>query len=99
MESPPPPILLSPYPVQGHMLPRLDLTHQLSLRRLALIVLVTPKNLPLLNPLLSAHPFVLTLISKLSPQISRRWSSDCCSPILVTSKSLCPFGFALHQSV
>ncbi|KAI6676934.1 hypothetical protein NL676_037730 [Syzygium grande] len=67
MESPPPHVLLFPYPAQGHMLPHLDLAHQLSLRGLALTVLVTPKNLPLLNPLLSAHPSIHTLVLPFPP--------------------------------
>ncbi|XP_047341901.1 UDP-glycosyltransferase 89A2-like [Impatiens glandulifera] len=49
-------ILIFPYPAQGHMVPTLDLTHQLALRGLNLTILVTPKNLPSLNPLLSSHP-------------------------------------------
>ncbi|KAJ4961220.1 hypothetical protein NE237_021130 [Protea cynaroides] len=48
-------ILVFPYPAQGHMLPLLDLTHQLLLRGLTITILVTPKNLPFLNPLLSQH--------------------------------------------
>ncbi|KAM2330264.1 hypothetical protein ACFX1X_021119 [Malus domestica] len=38
------------------MLPILDLTHQLDLHGLTITILVTPKNLPTLTPLLSAHP-------------------------------------------
>lgn len=49
-------ILVFPYPAQGHMLPLLDLTHQLLLRGLTITILVTPKNLPILDPLLSTHP-------------------------------------------
>ncbi|KAI9126619.1 hypothetical protein K1719_002215 [Acacia pycnantha] len=37
---------------KGHLLPLLDLTHQLALR----VFTITPKNLPTLHPLLSAHP-------------------------------------------
>ncbi|KAA8529292.1 hypothetical protein F0562_033909 [Nyssa sinensis] len=55
-------ILVFPYPAQGHMLPMLDLTHQLALRGLTITVLVTPKNLPILNPLLSSHPSIQTLV-------------------------------------
>nr|GLL18469.1 UDP-glycosyltransferase 89B2-like [Ipomoea trifida] len=55
-------VLVFPYPAQGHMLPLLDLTHQLALRNVAITVLVTPKNLPLLSPLLSRHPSIDTLV-------------------------------------
>ncbi|KAF7808996.1 UDP-glycosyltransferase 89A2-like [Senna tora] len=51
-----PHILIFPYPAQGHILPLLDLTHQLALRSFTITILITPKNLPTLNPLLSAHP-------------------------------------------
>ncbi|XP_059655630.1 UDP-glycosyltransferase 89A2-like [Cornus florida] len=55
-------ILVFPYPAQGHMLPMLDLTHQLALHGLTITILVTPKNLPILNPLLSTHASIQTLI-------------------------------------
>nr|GMC50725.1 UDP-glycosyltransferase 89B2-like [Ipomoea batatas] len=55
-------VLVFPYPAQGHMLPLLDLTHQLALRNVAITVLVTPKNLPILSPLLSRHPSINTLV-------------------------------------
>ncbi|OIT32957.1 PREDICTED: UDP-glycosyltransferase 89B2-like [Nicotiana attenuata] len=54
--------LIFPYPAQGHMLPLLDFTHQLFIRDIAITILVTPKNLPILNPLLSQHPSINTLI-------------------------------------
>ncbi|KAM7484470.1 hypothetical protein LguiA_000479 [Lonicera macranthoides] len=61
--SPRPHILVFPYPAQGHMLPILDLTHQLALRGLTITILITPKNLPILTPLLSTHPSTIhTLI-------------------------------------
>ncbi|XP_043715314.1 UDP-glycosyltransferase 89B2-like [Telopea speciosissima] len=44
------------------MLPILDFTHQLVLRGLTITILVTPKNLSALNPLLSRHPSIETLI-------------------------------------
>ncbi|KAL6558225.1 hypothetical protein OROMI_018575 [Orobanche minor] len=53
-------ILVFPYPAQGHMIPLLDLTHQLAARGLNITILITPKNLPLLNPLLSTHPTSIT---------------------------------------
>ncbi|OVA15426.1 UDP-glucuronosyl/UDP-glucosyltransferase [Macleaya cordata] len=49
-------VLVFPYPAQGHMIPLLDLTHQLAVRGLTITILTTPKNLPLLNPLLSKNP-------------------------------------------
>ncbi|KAH1040713.1 hypothetical protein J1N35_042456 [Gossypium stocksii] len=55
-----PHILVFPYPAQGHMLPLLDLTHQLALRGLTITILVTPKSLPFLSPLLSTHSSSIT---------------------------------------
>ncbi|KEH17531.1 putative hexosyltransferase [Medicago truncatula] len=50
-------IFIFPYPAQGHMLPLLDLTHQLALQStFTITIIVTPKNLPILTPLLSTHP-------------------------------------------
>ncbi|XP_010943331.1 flavonol 3-O-glucosyltransferase UGT89B1 [Elaeis guineensis] len=55
-------LLLVPLPAQGHLIPLLDLAHQLSNRfaaagaTLSLTVLVTPANLPLLDSFLSAVP-------------------------------------------
>ncbi|XP_075496456.1 UDP-glycosyltransferase 89A2-like [Primulina tabacum] len=66
-------VLVFPYPAQGHMLPLLDLTHQLSQRNLSITILITPGNLPILTPLLSANPSIQTLIFPLpnSPLIPR----------------------------
>ncbi|MFQ6648962.1 hypothetical protein Gotur_020749 [Gossypium turneri] len=58
--NPHPHILVFPYPAQGHMLPLLDLTHQLALHGLTITILVTPKNLPFLSTLLSSHPSSIT---------------------------------------
>ncbi|KAI3971800.1 hypothetical protein MKW92_048315 [Papaver armeniacum] len=55
-------ILIFPYPAQGHMIPLLDFAHQLSLRNLKITILITPKNLPILNPLLSKRPSIKTLV-------------------------------------
>ncbi|KAL3644607.1 hypothetical protein CASFOL_009787 [Castilleja foliolosa] len=55
-------ILIFPYPAQGHMLPLLDLTHHLSRRGLSITILITPKNLPILSPILSSNPSIQTLI-------------------------------------
>ncbi|KAK9934901.1 hypothetical protein M0R45_022030 [Rubus argutus] len=57
-----PHILVYPYPAQGHMLPLLDLTNQLALGGLTITIVVTPKNLPMLTPLLSTHPSIQTLV-------------------------------------
>lgn len=55
-------VLIIPYPAQGHMIPLLDLAHLLSLHNLAITIAVTPKNLPLLSPLLASSPSVKPLI-------------------------------------
>ncbi|KAK4430122.1 Flavonol 3-O-glucosyltransferase UGT89B1 [Sesamum alatum] len=55
-------VLVFPYPAQGHILPLLHLTHQLSIRGLSITILITPKNLPILNPILEANPCIQTLV-------------------------------------
>eukprot|EP00262_Sarcandra_glabra_P010513 TRINITY_DN2579_c0_g3_i1.p1 TRINITY_DN2579_c0_g3~~TRINITY_DN2579_c0_g3_i1.p1 ORF type:complete len:482 (+),score=38.01 TRINITY_DN2579_c0_g3_i1:61-1506(+) len=55
-------ILVFPFPAQGHMIPLLDLTHQLAARGLTITILVTPKNLPLLHPLLTQNPTIQTVV-------------------------------------
>ncbi|WOG97599.1 hypothetical protein DCAR_0416940 [Daucus carota subsp. sativus] len=60
-------ILIFPYPSQGHMIPLLDLTHQLALRNLTITILVTPKNLHYLNPLLIKHPSIQPLVLPFPP--------------------------------
>ncbi|CAN0871327.1 UDP-glycosyltransferase 89B2 [Linum grandiflorum] len=56
-------VLIFPYPAQGHLIPCLDFTHYLALhRQLQITILITPKNLPLLHPLLSRHPSIQTLV-------------------------------------
>lgn len=57
-----PHVLIFPYPAQGHMLPLLDFTHQLVNNGVYITILVTPKNLPFLNPLLSRNPSIKTLV-------------------------------------
>ncbi|PON37317.1 UDP-glucuronosyl/UDP-glucosyltransferase, partial [Parasponia andersonii] len=46
----------------GHLLPTMELANQLSNRGLAITFVITPKILPLLQPLRSVHPRVETLI-------------------------------------
>ncbi|KHN28426.1 UDP-glycosyltransferase 89A2 [Glycine soja] len=61
-------ILAFPYPAQGHILPLLDLIHHLALRGLTVTIIITPKNVPILNPLLSSHPnTVQTLVLPFPP--------------------------------
>ncbi|KAL3374802.1 hypothetical protein AABB24_006345 [Solanum stoloniferum] len=57
-----PHVLILPYPAQGHMLPLLDFTHQLVNNGVAITILVTPKNLPILDHLLSRNPSIKTLV-------------------------------------
>ncbi|CAF2116525.1 unnamed protein product [Brassica oleracea var. botrytis] len=53
-----PHILVIPLPQFGHMLPHIDLTHQLLLRGATITVLVTPKSYPYLDPLRLHDPLV-----------------------------------------
>eukprot|EP00262_Sarcandra_glabra_P010515 TRINITY_DN2579_c0_g4_i1.p1 TRINITY_DN2579_c0_g4~~TRINITY_DN2579_c0_g4_i1.p1 ORF type:complete len:505 (+),score=39.57 TRINITY_DN2579_c0_g4_i1:21-1535(+) len=55
-------ILVFPFPAQGHIIPLLDLTHKLATQGLKITILITPKNLPILNPLLTKSPSIQTLI-------------------------------------
>lgn len=55
-------ILVFPFPAQGHMIPLLDFTAQVASLALTVTVVVTPKNLPLLNRLLAAHPTSITAL-------------------------------------
>ncbi|TMW81340.1 hypothetical protein EJD97_010238 [Solanum chilense] len=55
-------ILIFPFPAQGHILPLLDFTHQLLLHGFKITILVTPKNVPILDPLISTHPSVEILV-------------------------------------
>ncbi|XP_077227051.1 uncharacterized protein LOC143860348 [Tasmannia lanceolata] len=56
-------ILVFPFPAQGHIIPLLDLTHHLASKQgLSITILITPKNLPILTPLLSKFPSVQTLL-------------------------------------
>ncbi|KAB1212789.1 UDP-glycosyltransferase 89B1 [Morella rubra] len=65
-------ILVYPYPTSGHIIPLLDLTQRLLIRGLTVTVLVTPDNLPLLEPYLSTHPSSLKqlVLPARSPAIS-----------------------------
>ncbi|KAJ1273198.1 hypothetical protein BS78_06G260800 [Paspalum vaginatum] len=51
-----PHVLVVPFPAQGHALPLLDFAALLAARGLRLTVVTSPANLPLLTPLLAAHP-------------------------------------------
>ncbi|XP_049364804.1 UDP-glycosyltransferase 89A2-like [Solanum verrucosum] len=55
-------ILIFPLPAQGHILPLLDFTHLLLLHGFKITILGTPKNVPILDPLISTHPSVKTLV-------------------------------------
>ncbi|KAJ7956523.1 UDP-glycosyltransferase [Quillaja saponaria] len=58
-----PHVLVIPFPAQGHLIPILDLTHKLAAHGgLTITFFTTPKNLPFLDPLLSAHPSINTLV-------------------------------------
>ncbi|KAK9064688.1 hypothetical protein SSX86_016070 [Deinandra increscens subsp. villosa] len=63
-------ILVFPFPAQGHIIPLLDLTHHLATHGLTITILVTPKNLPILNPLLSSSPNIHPLVLPFPPHPS-----------------------------
>ncbi|GLT28198.1 hypothetical protein SLA2020_031480 [Shorea laevis] len=48
-------ILVYPYSTSSHIIPLLDLTHRFITRSLTVIVLITPNNLSLLDPLFPRH--------------------------------------------
>ncbi|PKU78671.1 flavonol 3-O-glucosyltransferase UGT89B1 [Dendrobium catenatum] len=61
-----PHLLVFPFPAQGHLLPLLHLSTHLATRfAFSITVIITPKNLPLIQPFLSSssqiHPLVLPL--------------------------------------
>jgi hypothetical protein len=51
-----PHVLVVPFPAQGYALSLLDFAGLLAARGLRLTVVTSPANLPLLSPLLAAHP-------------------------------------------
>ncbi|KAI3891837.1 hypothetical protein MKW92_018232 [Papaver armeniacum] len=74
-------ILVFPFPAPGHILPLLDLTHQLALRGMIITVLVTPKNLSFVQPLLARHPScVKTLVLPFPTAAESSSSSGSCLP-------------------
>ncbi|KAI3871181.1 hypothetical protein MKW98_015081 [Papaver atlanticum] len=68
-------ILVFPFPAQGHILPLLDLTHQLALRGLIITILVTPKNLSFVKPLLARHPSCIKTLVLPFPTAIQSFSS------------------------
>ncbi|XP_062159017.1 UDP-glycosyltransferase 89B2-like [Alnus glutinosa] len=63
-------VLAYPYPTAGHIIPLLDLTRELLTRGLTVTVLVTPNNLPLLDPYISSHPSSLNHLVLPAPDIT-----------------------------
>ncbi|KAL2935449.1 UDP-glycosyltransferase 89B2 [Bienertia sinuspersici] len=54
-------ILIVPYPAQGHIIPILDLTHHLlSSGKFHITIVITPKNLSILSPLISLFSSIVT---------------------------------------
>jgi hypothetical protein len=62
-------IVAYPFPSAGHIIPLLDLTHHLLTRGVNVTVLVTPSNVHLLQPYLSAHPSSLKHFVLPAPEI------------------------------
>ena len=62
-------VFILPYPAPGHIIPILDLTHQLLTRGLTITILVTPTTLSLVEPLLSNYPSSLKHLLLPFPQL------------------------------
>ncbi|KAI3504717.1 hypothetical protein L1887_26394 [Cichorium endivia] len=62
-------ILVYPFPMAGHIIPLLDLTDLLLHHGLTITVIISPANLPLLDPLLSSHPSSLHKLLFSEPDI------------------------------
>ncbi|KAM7279331.1 hypothetical protein ACFE04_006465 [Oxalis oulophora] len=60
-------VLIYPYPASGHIIPLLDLTHQLLTRGLTVTVIVDPSNESLLHPIKSRHVFNFNTLILPSP--------------------------------
>ncbi|KAI3920657.1 hypothetical protein MKW92_021018 [Papaver armeniacum] len=80
-------ILVFPFPAPGHILPLLDLTHQLALRGMIITVLVTPKNLSFVQPLLARHPSCVKTLVLPFPTASSS-SGSCLPPGIENLKDL-----------
>ncbi|KAL4566440.1 hypothetical protein LXL04_030555 [Taraxacum kok-saghyz] len=63
-------LLVYPFPTSGHIIPLLDLTDLLLRRGLTITVIISPANLPLLDPLLSSHPSSLHKLLFSDPEIT-----------------------------
>ncbi|GMY15455.1 UDP-glycosyltransferase 89B2 [Fagus crenata] len=62
-------VFILPYPAPGHIIPILDLTHQLLTRGLTITILVAPTTLSLVEPLLSNYPSSLKHLLLPFPQL------------------------------
>ncbi|KAL7600091.1 hypothetical protein Lser_V15G21710 [Lactuca serriola] len=63
-------LLVYPFPSSGHIIPLLDLTDLLLRRGLTVTVVISPTNLPLLDPLHSSHPSSLHKLLFDDPEIT-----------------------------
>lgn len=92
-------VLLFPFPTSGHIIPLLDLANHLINHRLKLTILVTPPNLPLLEPIRAIHPSdsIQTLVLSIPEPPT---GSNCATRLRATSELYDPIvdWFRTHPS-
>ncbi|CAH1419385.1 unnamed protein product [Lactuca virosa] len=92
-------LLVYPFSSSGHIIPLLDLTDTLLRRGLTITVVISPLNLPLLDPLLSSHPSSLYKLLSPDPEINLS-SHPLISKVISTQKQFDPIvkWFRSHPS-
>ncbi|XP_023767025.1 UDP-glycosyltransferase 89B2 [Lactuca sativa] len=93
-------LLVYPFTGSGHIIPLLDLTDILLRRGLTITVVISPVNLPLLDPLLSSHPSSLHKLLSPDPEINPSSPHPLIGKIVSTQKQFDPIvkWFRSHPS-
>ncbi|KAI3504721.1 hypothetical protein L1887_26398 [Cichorium endivia] len=93
-------LLVYPFTGSGHIIPLLDLTDVLLRRGLTITVVISPVNLPLLDPLLSSHPSSLHKLISSDPEINASSTHPLIGKVISTQKQFDPIvkWFRSHPS-
>ncbi|KAL4566442.1 hypothetical protein LXL04_030557 [Taraxacum kok-saghyz] len=93
-------VLVYPFTGSGHIIPLLDLTDLLLRRGLTITVVISPVNLPLLDPLLSSHPSSLHKFPAPDPEIDPSSPHPLIGKVISTQKQFDPIvkWFRSHPS-